>query len=62
MAEDALSSALAAVGLGGDAALATLSALPDPLVLRILLNLDGASLARCASAGGLLRVRGCQDS
>lgn len=55
MADDALSSALAALGLGGGDAAATLSALPDPLVLRILAHLDGPDLARRAR----LRGRGC---
>ena len=43
---DALAAALSALGLEGDA-VATLCALPDALVLRILANLDGPALTRC---------------
>jgi hypothetical protein len=47
MADEALASALAALGLGDDA-LATLRALPDPLALRILERLDAPDLTLCA--------------
>jgi hypothetical protein len=57
MADAALASALSALGLGDDA-LATLRALPDPLVLKILERLEAPDLTRrarvllCAAARG----------
>ena len=56
-ADEALASALAALGLGDDA-LATLRALPDPLALRILERLDAPDLDRCARLAQRALLRG----